>query len=388
MAGNVLLTPNQITRKALMILEQKLNFISGINRQYDDSFAKSGAKIGDTLRIRLPNQYVVRSGATLAAQDTVEQSLTLPITSQKGVDTTFSSAELTLSMDDFTERILNPAMSVLSAEMERDALSMMADVPFQVGSPGIIPTDLLTYLSAKGVMDINLAPMDDQRRMIIAPLMEVNLVNALKGLFQSSSAISEQYTNGSMGKTAGFDFYTNTLLPSQQIGSMVTGVTLGAGLLAEGATTAVFTGTVVNGTTFKKGQTFTLANVYACHPQTKQPTTDLLKLVVTADVTATSTSVNVPFWPALYVTNTGLKNVVAMPGTSAPVAFAAGVNALYAQGIGFQKNAFTFASADLIMPDGVHFKAREVWQGLSMRIVQAFDINSDKFPCRLDVLYG
>src|SRR5690554_3188097 len=131
---NTLLTPDMITREALRILHQKLNFIGTINRQYDDSFAKSGAKIGDSLRIRLPNQYTVRSGATLSTQDTTESQVTLQIANQKGVDVNFSSAELTLSLDDFSKRILEPAMAVLAANIEADAMSMYKDIYNQVNN--------------------------------------------------------------------------------------------------------------------------------------------------------------------------------------------------------------------------------------------------------------
>jgi hypothetical protein len=385
--SNTLLTVNQITRKALMILEQKLNFISSINRQYDSSFAQTGAKIGDTLRIRLPNEYVVRDGATLVTQDTKETNTTLQVSTQKGVDLNFTSTDLTMSMDDFSDRIITPAMSVLSASMEADALNMIKDCAFQVGTPGGgSPTDLLTYLNAKAILDNNLAPMDNQRNMLITPSMEAAIVNSLKGLFQDSSSVASQYREGKMGRTGGFDWFTNTLLSSQSIGNMVTGVTLGA-LPPDGASTLTFAGTVVNGSTFKKGQTFTLANVFAVHPQTKVATTDLAKFVVTEDVTSTGTSVVVKVSPSLILTGNG-KNVAQMPTASAAVAFAYTANGLYAQGLAFHKDAFTFATADLVMPGGVDMAARENYQGLSIRLVRAFDINNDKFPCRCDVLYG
>ena len=77
--ANTLLTPTQATREALRILHQKLRFVGSISRQYDDSFAKKGAKIGTSLTIRLPNQYTVRTGATLTAQDTTEASTSLAV---------------------------------------------------------------------------------------------------------------------------------------------------------------------------------------------------------------------------------------------------------------------------------------------------------------------
>ena len=91
---------------------------------------------GDTLKIRLPNQYVVRTGPTLSAQDTTESSVPLQIATQKGVDLNFTSSDLTLSLDDFSGRILEPAMAVLAAAIEADALSMRKDVYQQVNNAG------------------------------------------------------------------------------------------------------------------------------------------------------------------------------------------------------------------------------------------------------------
>ena len=179
---NTILTPTQVTRKALMILHQKLNFIGSINRQYDDSFAKSGAKIGDSLKIRLPNQYTVRSGATLSAQDTGEASVTLQVATQKGVDVNFSSAELTLSLDDFSERILEPAMSVLAANVEADAMNMYKDVYNQTNNQGSAASFAKILAGRKNLVD-NLAPLSD-RTANLNTQDNVDLVDALKGLFR------------------------------------------------------------------------------------------------------------------------------------------------------------------------------------------------------------
>src|SRR4051812_38796648 len=158
--SNALLSPTQVTRKALMILHQKLNFIGSINRGYDDSFAKDGAKIGDTLKIRVPNQYTVRSGPTLNAQDATETSIDLKVQTQKGVDVNFSSAELTLTLDDFADRILEPAMSSLAANIEADAMSMYKDIYQQVGTPGSAITFTKVLIGRKRLVD-SLAPLDN-----------------------------------------------------------------------------------------------------------------------------------------------------------------------------------------------------------------------------------
>jgi hypothetical protein len=215
---NSLLTPTAVTREALRILHQKLNFVGNIKRDYDDSFAKSGAKIGDSLKIRLPNQYTVRTGATLSAQDTSEISTTLQVATQKGVDLNFTSVDLTMSLDDFSKRILDPAMSVLAANIEADALSMMLDVYQNVNNIGSAIT-FGKLMSSRKVLNDALAPMDNNRSILLNTQDNVDLVDGLKGLFQDSVAIKEQYREGSMGRTGGYDFYENTLIANQATGT-------------------------------------------------------------------------------------------------------------------------------------------------------------------------
>lgn len=382
---NSILTATAVTREALRVLHQKLNFIGNINRQYDDSFAKSGAKIGDSLKVRLPNQYVVRTGATLSAQDTAETSTTLQVATQKGVDLSFTSLDLTLSLDDFSKRILDPAMSVLAANIEADALTMYKDV-YNVVDQDATAFTWNTVLNGRKMLNDNLAPMDNQRRALLSTGSSVKLVDALKGLFQDSGEISKQYKEGMMGRSAGFDFYENTLLVPHTTGTAAktTGYTVNGAVTANGsAAVVVQTGT----TTFKKGDVFTVAGCFRVHPETKVSTAVLQNFVVTADYAGGAGSVS--FAPAIY-TSGGRQNVVAagMANSSAIVKVAAGASELINADMVFHKDAFTFATADLVMPSGVDFTAREVQDGLSMLIVRAYDINNDAFPCRLDILYG
>lgn len=382
--SNALLTPQQITREALRVLHNKLTFIGAINRQYDDSFAKAGAKIGDTLKIRLPNQYTVRTGKTLSAQDVAEQSVSLQIATQKGVDVNFSSSELTLSLDDFSSRILEPAMAVLAASLEADAFSMYKDVYQQVGTAGTTPNTLLTYLQARARLNNSLTPMDANRTTHLSPLATATIVDALKGLFQDSGAIREQYREGSMGRTAGFDWFENPLVPTHTNGNTVAGVTVnGAG--QTGSTLNI--GGVANTNTFNRGTTFTIAGVYEVHPETKAVAPRLQPFVVAADATMTGTTGQLSISPAIVVSG-AQQNVSASPANSAAISIIGSASTGYEQEMAFHRDAFAFATADLVMPKGVDFAAREVYDGVSMRIVRAYDINNDAFPCRIDVFYG
>lgn len=383
--ANSILTPTAVTREALRILHQKLNFIGSINRQYDDSFAKTGAKIGDSLKVRLPNEYTVRTGATLAAQDTAELSTTLQVATQKGVDVTFTSAELTLSLDDFSKRILQPAMSVLAATLEADALTMALDVYNNVNNVGSAIT-FNKVMSARKVLNDNLAPTDDSRTILLNTQDNVDLVDGLKGLFQDSTSISKQYRDGAMGRTGGFDFYENTLLANQTTGTALatTTYTINGAVTANGSAAA----TVATGaTTFKKGDIFTVVGCNRVHPETKADTGVLQQFVVAADYAGGAGSLT--FAPAIY-TSTGRQNVTAggLPNGAA-ITKIGGASAIYKPSLAYHKDAFTFATADLIdVSEYGAWGSRQVMDGVSMRIARQYNINSDTLPCRIDVLYG
>ncbi len=384
--ANSILTPTAVTRKALMILHQKLNFVGAVDRQYDDQYAKTGAKIGADLKIRLPNQYTVRRGAALSAQDTVESSVTMTVASQYGVDLNFTSVDLTLSLDDFASRILDPAMSVLASNIEGDVLSQVyKDVYNSVTNFGS-PATFVKALQARKVLIDNLAPPGDLT-VTLQTQDNVDMVDALKGLFQDSNAIKQQYRDGMLGRTAGFDWYENTLLPSHQRGSNVSFTTDTRTSALTVNTNAVSTLSVASfAGSLGIGDIIRIANVFRVHPETKANTGVLQSFVLTAaSLTAASTvSVSPPI-----ILSGAYQNVV-IPTVSATAASTAEGTALstYPVSLAFQKNAFAVATADLVMPNGVDFKAREVLDGISMRIVRAYDINNDKFPCRLDVLFG
>lgn len=380
--ANALLTPTAVTRKALQILHQKLNFIGNINRQYDDSFATSGAKIGSQLKIRLPNQYTVRTGAAISTQDVSENSTTLSVATQKGVDTTFTTAELALSMDDFSSRILEPAMAVLAANIEADALNMVKDVYQSVNNVGSAIT-LNKVLTARKALTDALAP-SDKRKLILNTQDNLDLVDSLKGLFQDSNEIAKQYRDGMVGRTAGFgEIYENTLLASQTTGTAASATTYtvnGAG--QTGAGVIVATGA----TTFAVGDVITFAGCNRVHPETKADTGVLQQFVVTAAYAGGAGTIAVS--PSI-VTSGGTQNVSASPTNGGAVTKVGGASAVYRPSIAFHENAFTFATADLedVSQYGA-WGSRQVYDGISMRVARQYAINTDTIPCRIDILYG
>lgn len=386
--ANTLITPTMLTREALRILHQKLRFIGTIDRQYDKRFAQSGAKIGSTLQVREPNQFAVRTGKTLDVQDVSESYKTIEVATQKGVDFQFDSEDLTMDIDNFGERYLEPAMSVLAATMEADALSMYKDVHNEISDVGATIT-FADVLNARKAMVDNLTP-SGKWCVQLNTEDNVALVDVLKGLYNDQSAISKQYREGLVGRTAGFDFYENTLLPVHTTGSDDgTGDANVNGSTEDGsAITIEHTGT----SGFKKGDVIHIAGLYRVHPETKVSTGKLMRFVVTADAAGDATTLNIS--PPIVVSGPK-QNVSGYPANDADIfkvesdySTAIGNAADYSISLAYHKEAFTFVTADLVMPKGVDFAARQVMDGISMRVVRQYDINNDNFPVRIDVFYG
>ena len=385
--SNSILTIDMITRKALEILENNLVLTRNVNRQYDDSFAVEGAKIGSTLRIRLPDRALVTDGAALQVQDDNEQFTTLTVNNQKHIGVNFTSAELTMQLDDFADRVLKPRISQLASSIDADVANAFKTIGNSVGTPGTTPATSLVLLQAQQKLNENAAVMSP-RYATVNPAANAGLVEGMKGLFNPTDTVSRQFKNGMMGTgVLGFD----EINMSQSIKQFTTGTrgatgnTTSAAVTAEGATSIALT--VASGATIKAGDVFTVADCFAVNPQTRESTGSLFQFVVLSDVTASGTAVTVTV-SAMYSANHALATVNSLPGNSKAVVFVGAASSQYAQNLVYHKDAITFATADLLLPQGVDMASRAVHNGISLRVVRQYDINNDRMPCRIDVLYG
>ena len=386
--SNSILTIDMITRKALEILENNLVLTRNVNRQYDDSFAVEGAKIGSTLRIRLPDRALVTDGAALQVQDDNEQYTTLSVASQKHIGVNFTSAELTMQLDDFAERVLKPRISQLASSIDADVANSYKSIYSSVGTPGTTPSTSLVLLQAQQKLNESAAVMS-LRYATVNPAANAGLVEGMKGLFNPTDTISRQFKNGMMGMgVLGFE----EINMSQSIKVHTTGTRTSAtttnGASSQGATTINLTGganEVINA-----GDVFTIAGIYAVNPQTRESTGSLQQFTVLATNTASGAGVYtaVQISPALYDATSALATVTTLPTNGLTVTFLGAASTGYAQNLVYHKDAITFATADLLLPQGVDMASRQVHNGISMRIVRQYDINNDRMPCRIDVLYG
>ena len=384
--SNSILTIDMITRKALEILENNLVLTRNVNRQYDDSFAVEGAKIGSTLRIRLPDRALVTDGAALQVQDDNEQYTTLSVASQKHIGVNFTSAELTMQLDDFAERVLKPRISQLASSIDADVANAYKTIGNSVGTPGTTPSTSLVLLQAQQKLNENAAVMSP-RYATVNPAANAGLVEGMKGLFNPTDTISKQFKNGMMGTgVLGFDEVNMSQSIKQHTTGTraATGATTGAAVTSEGSSTLTLT--VGSGETIAVGDVFTIADCYAVNPQTRESTGSLFQFVALASSTSTTTA-TVTVAP-MYSAAHALATMLTLPANSKAVVFTGTASTQYPQNLIYHKDAITFATADLLLPQGVDMAARSVHNGISLRVVRQYDINNDRMPCRIDVLYG
>lgn len=409
--SNTIITPVKVLRESLRILHNNLAFSKGVNKEYSKEFAQEGAKVGQTVNVRKPNRYYVSDGAALDVQNTVEEYVAVTLDHQFHVDVNFTSRDLTLSLDDFSKRILDPAMAILASKVDYTGLGKYADVYNWVGTPGYNPgtsggsglamyTSPQIFLNAGAVLDSMAAPRDGGRSCILSPFAQATSVAGLSGLYQDSGVIGEQYRKGLMGNALGFEFAMD-----QNVNSFNTGTYAGTASNfdvngAQGdSTTAISTLTckwTSDGSgTLEAGTIFDITGVYSVNPETGQSTGQLQPFVVTADATIDTTTFDISISPSILFNAKGTTAKATCYSATGEVANGSQINIRtgatatnYSQNLAYHKDAFTLATADLMMPKGVDFSARESFDGISMRIVRQYDINNDSLPCRIDILCG
>lgn len=380
MTANSTLTPSIISKETLVMLENNLVAAGKVNRQFENQFVK----IGSTLTIRKPNRFKVTSGPGLALQDVVEPSTSITISNQKHVDFQFSNQELTLVIEEFSERYLKPAASELANQLDFDVISNFTSVFNEVGTPGTVPANFAALGAVGQRMDEGAVPQDG-RVLMLNPAAYWSMANGLVGLFVQS--VAEPALKGFLAKIANFEIYLDQNVQNQTVGAYAgTGVVNGAAQTGSSLVTNGWTASITG--LLNVGDVFTVAGVYAVNPKSRQSTGALQNFVVTAAVNSDgSGNATIPIYPAI-TTSGAYQTVSASPANGAAITVKGTASASYAQNIGFVKDAFGLVTVPLELPEGVDFKARQEYKGISMAIIRAFDIQNYVFPCRVDILYG
>jgi len=386
--ANTILTPTMIAKEALMLLENSLTFTKYVNRRYAGEFAQTGAKIGATVNIRVPPQFSVTSGPNLSIQNFTETVVPLTINQQKHVDVSFSSVELTLSIQDFSDRVLKPQIAQLANQIDQDGLAQYVNVYNSVGVPGTPNTTLAPFLQAGVILDNNATPRDNNlRNIVLSPQGQADAVSGFNAYFNDQDTIGKQYLNGTMGRALGFKWSMD-----QNVNTLTVGP-LGGSPAVNGASQTGST-LVTNGWTASAasrllgGETFTLPNVYALNPLSKFNVGKLQIFTVLGPVSSDgSGNATLTISPAI-VTSGPSQNVSNSPANAAALTWTSGpANTQVPVGLAFHRDAFTFASVDL--EDVSRYGAwgarvSDDQLGISMRIARQYAIGSDTVPCRIN----
>lgn len=372
-------TIDMITKESQLVLHEALSFIPTINRSFDDSFGKTGAKIGDALRVRLPARTTVRTGRAMNVQDQTDESVTLTVATQKGLDFGFTSAEMALGIDYLSERYITPGIKNLVSQIEADVINGVTKyVSAVAGAAGTAMTDLSPLGTARAYLNGQGTPMTD-RSIMLDSVQMASLVNGMKAQFFDPSAGQKAQREGYYGRMAMGDLYEN-----EKLWTMTN---------AAGVATTLDTYTITNGDADitvaalsaapTQGMVFTIAGVFACHPETKANLGYLKQWVIGSG----SSTTNVVVQGGIYISG-AKQNCVASNTTTAAVAFIGNANASYRQGLMYNKDAFAFVTADLPLMAGADKCIRTVQDGISVRVWQDGDIRNDQQLTRVDVLYG
>ena len=397
--ANTYLTIDMITAEAVMLFKNSNLFIMNMDTQYDDQFAVDGAKIGDTLRIRLPSDFVVTDGPAMQLQDNTQQYTSLTVSSQKNVATPYTTAERTMSIDRYSELVMAPMVNALCGKVastimkgsEGGVCNLIDNVD---GAGNIISPTMDQFTGANAILDDNGANMMD-RRCVQDPTSDSRTVSSLAGLLNPTPEISAQFRSGMMKSGLGFDkFFRDQTVIKHTTGSFSAGGTVNGGGQSTSTSGGPLTVNAITGT-LNKGDIITIANVNAVNRVTKDTLGTLRQFVVTASVATGGTIINV--YPAIIGPVGGVaggadqqyQTVDSLPINGAAVVLVTPANSVYRKSLAYTQKAVTMASADLVMPKkAVEEAARTSFDGVSMRMLTDYLPLTDQLATRLDVLFG
>lgn len=402
--ANSLLTVSQITRFSIPLFTNTNAFLKYMNRQFDDQFGNEGAKIGAQLRIRLPNDYTATDGPGISLQDTNEQQVVLTVSTQRHIDVAFSSAERTLSIQDYEERILMPRVNALAGSV---AYTVM------VGSEGGVARATANVDANNNILPVNAAPFTYARALLVnnsappnigmkgwnvcmEPSSNSRVTLALQGLLNPTPEISAQFRSAEMKSGLGFArWFEDQTVIKHTTGTLVSGTVNGANQTGNQIQVGALSGSL------NQGDIISFAGVNGVNRVNKQPLGVAAQFVVTANVAAGATVI--PIYPAIIppasavpyaslpYTAQQYQTVTATPANNATITPFANASVTFKKNIAYAPDFATLVIAPLWTPTGgrgVIEAARHTMDNVSMRSLICYEPATDQPIDRLDVLFG
>lgn len=381
LASNTFVKSTILAKESLMQLENELGMAKLVNRDWENKFAKDGETIG----IRQPNKFRATKARARSNSAIAETNITLTVATQAHVSFEWDTKTMTDTIDRISERYIQPALSAIANTIDVDLYNLYSSIYNQVGSPGTPPNDYDVYADARRVLNDESIPLNP-RYVCVNPKGEAETMKGLKGLF-NEKLINNVITKGQMGSLAGFDFHMAQNVIAHTTGDYTTGSTPLVDGASQTGNTLLSKGWASGTATLKKGDVFTVAGVYAVNAKTGQSTGELRKFVVTAEITATGTAIDIPISPSITATG-AYQTVDSTPAGDAAITLVGTESTQYPMNLAFHKSCFTLAVRPLEIPSSCSYGARESYNGLSVRVIKAYDIEEDKEVLRFDVLYG
>jgi hypothetical protein len=397
--ANTFITPTWVLKDVARVAVNMLKFANNIERWYDDKYKAAGAKVGYTVSGRLPQRFRTTKGQAFQAQPINDQTVPVTLTDQANIATAWSTADATMVIEDVRRRYIHPAAEQLANTIDYDGLWRLTPTVWKsVGTPGVTPTSMETYLTAGARLTNVAAPMNG-RVGILDPMSTVKLIVDTKGLFNPSAAVSENYRTGQFGRNQlGIDeWYQDQNRYVHVTGSFASSTPVVAGANQTGNTLST-TGWVT--ATLNKGDVFTVVGVYEVNPQNYASTGQLQQFVVTQTVSDTAGAMTIAFEPAI-VPSGNLQSVSTSPangaglvvlGSTIPAGGGAGTMAATSSpnSLIFHPEAFVFAMADLDsdLPGAEVTRVADNEMNVSLRYVRQYTATTDQKMARIDALYG
>ena len=383
MSTDVLLTPSIISKESLVILVNNLVMAGRVNRQFEEQM---GAKIGTQLTIRKPNKFIVSEGAGLQVQDIIEPSTSITISNQSHVDFQFGTAALTLVVEEFRERYLKPALEKLANRIDRGVMANVQNIFNEVGTPTSTPSNFAALALVAQRLDEMAAPQQD-RTMVLNPKAYWAIAVGISSVYVQS--VAEPGFKGYIPNIANMEIFLDQNIPTQLTGAYgaTSPTVLGSGQTGSTLVTTGWPNSITG--LLNVGDVFTIGAVNAVNPESLTSTGALANFVVTATASSNGTGgSSISIYPPI-VTSGAYQTVDNGPISGAAITVISGApSSNLAKNIGFTKDCFGLVTVPLIMPDGVDFKSQEVYKGISLRVIRAYDINNDVLPTRVDVMWG
>jgi len=398
--ANRTLTADIIAAEAITILDNELVMAKQVFRGYEDDFSKkvNGYKVGETISIRKPTDFVVRNGAVMDVQDVTEGKTTITVDKRKGIDFKFTSQDLTLNIGELSERVIKPAMVQLANQVDADLMALYKNVPNWVGTPGQVVNSYADFAKAPERLDEYAVPQD-MRSAVLSPQDHWGLLGSQTALYMQDVA-KGAYRKGSLGEIGGVDTYMSQNVPTHLTGNYAGTVLMDLSITTSTITydaikdtnvqTVHFDGFTTAAAVVKAGDVFTIDGVYAVNPVTKAQLPFLKQFTVTADATMASNEGDLIISPAMVWTG-AFQNVSVVGVTdlnNQPITFIGTQSTSYRQNLVFHKNAFALVTVPLISPPGAVEVARKSYKGLNVRVIPVYDGVNDESAWRLDILYA